>query len=80
VRRTASQVNWASGIYGPRWNLPHTTSAWDRLLREMGVSERAVIDGTAEDAHIAMLRKWAERNHDKRFVPDELVVKWGLIA
>ena len=59
--------------------MPTGPSEWELLLRELGVSEPAVLnvlEGSVPEA--AEIRRWVRRHFEKRFVPPAVITLLGL--
>lgn len=48
-------------------------TSFDKLAEELGLSPDQYV-------HSSVLREWAERNKDEKYVPSHLLKAWGLIA
>lgn len=66
--RSAGQRRWNSREESP---LPVGPSTFERLAVSLGLK---TVEGMSASEH---LRKWAKANRNQRYVPEELLLKWG---
>ena len=59
--------NWGKGCV----NLPYVQDEFSKLVERLGLEPH-------ELENSAKLRAWAEKNRTQRYVPETLLVAWGL--
>jgi len=65
--RTKGNQNWGK----PYGDLPNTPTSFDEMVRQLKLSEK-------EYRSSIPLKKWAQKNKDSKYVPQELLEAWDI--
>jgi hypothetical protein len=65
--RTKENQNWGN----PCGDLSNTPTSFDEMVRRLKLSEK-------EYRSSIPLKKWAQKNKDSKYVPQELLEAWGV--
>jgi hypothetical protein len=62
----------------PNWgkaggDIPNTPSSFEEMVRQLKLSEK-------EYRSSIPLKEWAQKNKDSKYVPQDLLEAWGIVA
>jgi hypothetical protein len=65
--RSKGNPNWGKSC----GDIPNTPTSFEEMVRRLKLSEKEYLNSI-------QLKKWAQRNKDSKYVPQDLLEAWGI--